>query len=807
MLELKDITKVYKSGEEQVNALNGISLTFGESGFVSILGQSGCGKTTLLNIIGGLDRATDGDIFINNQSTKSYKDKDWDAYRNNSIGFIFQSYNLIPHLTVLQNVELAMTLSGVSPSLRKKKAIQMLEKVGLGSQINKKPNQLSGGQMQRVAIARALINNPEIILADEPTGALDSKSSVQIMDIIKEISNDKLVIMVTHNATLANEYSTRIIRMADGKILEDTIGAVPAKEECSIDSRSSNEEDVNNIDSGKSEKKNKTSMSFFTAATLSFKNLLTKKGRTFLTSFAGSIGIIGIALVLALSTGVDNYIKSTENEFLGATPVAVNSIDMDISSFMTSDSYSYSYNQEKEFPTDEIIKKNTIQSQMGDVDFTKIEKYNDISDDFVNYVKENLDKKYYNSIDELRTITFNFLMTKNDEYYINTSNLSQMVSNENFVKNNYEVLKGEFSFDKYSLNVVVDANNYLSEMAYSLLGLDEDEVEFDNVIGKEFYIADNDDAYTEVKLSNKNYYRLNVGDELLPVSSENNSKTIKVKISSIIRVKNNSNASPFLMSGIYFNKSLGDEILQNAKDSQIVVDQLKNTTKSVLDNKTIASGGMLSTLMGGISSYMETSKYTLASINADESIKTLNIYPIDYQSREPIIDVINAYNEQENIEDAQKISVTDSAALMFDALGEMTDIVTYALTGFLAVSLLVSTVMIAVITYISVIERTREIGILRSIGARKKDISRVFNSETFIIGLFSGSLGVILSYILIIPINLILNSLVNIPNLCILTPWASIILIAVSVVLTLISGFIPSKIAARKDPIKALRTE
>ena len=796
MLELKNVTKIYETASEKVEALKGISLKFSKTGFVSILGQSGCGKTTLLNIIGGLDRYTDGDIIINGRSTRSYSDRDWDAYRNNSIGFVFQSYNLISHLTVLQNVELAMTLSGVGSEERRRTAIEMLDKVGLGDQINKKPNQLSGGQMQRVAIARALVNDPEILLADEPTGALDSKSSVQIMDIIKEISRDRLVIMVTHNAVLAAEYSTRTIKISDGLIVEDDGDKLDTQESADV-----TDIQVNNG------KKPKTSMSLITASSLSLKNLLTKKGRTFLTSFAGSIGIIGIAIVLAVSTGVNQYISSMESEFLGATPIAIKAVDMDMSSFMSGDNSSFDYSREKEFPDDGIIHKLTLQSQMNGLDISQIERYNDISENFVTYLKTNLDTSLYNSIDELRTVTFNLVYNIGGEYSLKTTALSQMVSSEKFVTKNYDVLAGEFSSDAYSLNLVIDENNYLSQSVYELFKLSGDSVTFDEIVGREFTIGDNDDVYKNVKSSSlwKGDYAEKVGDDLAVVFNADNDKTIKVRVASVLRVKNDSEASSFLRSGLFFNKELGDKIISAAMDSEIVRAQLSNPTISVLDNKKILSGGMLSSLMSG--QLITASQYTLASINADESISTLNVYPADYKSRALIIDTINAYNDIEGVDEEEKISVTDNAAVVFDMVGEMTDIVTYALVAFLAVSLIVSTVMIAVITYISVIERTKEIGILRSIGARKKDIGRVFNAETFIIGLFSGTLGVIVSYVLIIIINVVLNSLVNIPNIAVLTPWAALILIAVSIMLTLISGLIPARMASRRDPIKALRSE
>ncbi len=809
MLELKDIVKIYETGDQKVVALNGLSLSFAEKGFVSILGASGCGKTTLLNIIGGLDRYTEGDLIINGVSTKNYKDKDWDAYRNNSIGFVFQSYNLISHQTVLQNVELALTLSGVAPKERKERATEVLTALGLGDQLDKKPNQLSGGQMQRVAIARAMVNNPDILLADEPTGALDSKNSVQIMELLKDISKDKLVIMVTHNAELADIYSTRIVRLSDGVLVDDT---QPVLEEVATTLEVATEAPVELQALPKKREKRKarpqTSMSFWTALVLSLKNLLTKKGRTFITAFAGSIGIIGIAMVLSLSTGINRYITNAQQEFMNSTAISISAETYDLTSMMSQMGTTNITMGEKTFPdADEIYEfdNGVTDSLIGFI------QQNNLSDDFVGYLKDNLPKDTYNSIEVVKTLTFNIVKRVDSSYVGMPTTLSNMISTKDFVERNYEVLYGEYSSDPDALTLVVDENNMISRNILTALNFSyaEDTFSFEEVVGREIKIAHNNDFYKK----KDGLYEQKRGVELEDAYNNTNNRTRTLTVRAIMRVKNELGSSPVLMSGLYYNPALALDILEEAKTSEIVVDQLASKNQygqyiSVIDGRIMDTQMYLMALMSG-AGMGDTNNYTMArisAINADTSTSSIMVYPVDYASRVAVQEVVDGWNATHNTV-AEKITYTDTLDTIFSMFDEMMDIVTYALIAFISISLIVSTVMIGVITYVSVIERTKEIGILRSVGARKKDISRVFNAETFIIGGSSGLIGVIVSYLLIIPINLILRSLTGIKGLCYLHPLAAFILVVISICLTLISGLFPARIAAKRDPILALRSE
>ncbi len=811
MLELKNIVKIYSTGDQQVKALDDLSLTFEEKGFVSVLGASGCGKTTLLNIIGGLDRYTEGDLIINGISTKNFKDKDWDAYRNDSIGFVFQSYNLISHQTVLQNVELALTLSGVSVKERRARATEVLNALGLGDQLNKKPNQLSGGQMQRVAIARAMVNNPDILLADEPTGALDTKNSVQIMELLKEISKEKLVIMVTHNAELADIYSTRIVRLSDGVLVDDS-GNLQKEVASSVGVVT--EQEKQEQPSVVNKNKPKTSMSFFTALSLSLKNLLTKKGRTLITAFAGSIGIIGIALVLSLSSGINRYITNAQQEFMNSSPISINAETFDITSLMTSMATTTPdmiENKEK-FPTMQEIYE--YENNAAGIFIEQIQP-NNISAEFIAYFKENFPKEYYNSIEDVKTVTFNIVNKSADGIYSGTQfSMSNMISNGNFVAQNYDILAGEYSTGKYDIALVVDEYNMIDGTILSALGInDEETIPFDNIIGTKIKVFSNDDFYYK---KSDGFYGIKQSSELSETyeksADDPTNKTIELTVTSIMRVKNTSGVSAVLNRGLYYNSALASEILEDAKTSQIVIDQLAQNTvfgyKSVFNGKIMNTQLFLYAMVNGdgLGNSNNYSMDRLSKINADTSTTSLVIYPVGYEARQAVKTVVDNWNDSVE-KDSEKITYQDTLDFAFSMFNDMMDIVTYALIAFISISLIVSTVMIGVITYVSVIERTKEIGILRSIGARKKDISRVFNAESFIIGGSAGLLGVIVSYLLIIPINIILKSLTGIANLCYLHPLAAFILVSISIMLTLISGLFPSKIAAKRDPILALRTE
>ncbi len=766
MLELKNIKKSYTLANYTQLALNDISLKFRKNEFVAVLGQSGSGKTTLLNIIGGLDHYDSGDLIINNKSTKKFKDTDWDAYRNNCIGFIFQSYNLISHINILANVELGMTLSGVSKKERRQKAIEVLKKVGLENHINKKPNQLSGGQMQRVAIARALVNNPDIILADEPTGALDSKTSVQIMELIKEIAKDKLVIMVTHNSELAHDYANRIIELKDGNIISDT---------------NKLEKQNNN----KTYTIKKTAMSFLTALSLSFNNIKTKKGRTLLTAFASSIGIIGISIILSLSNGFDMQIDQFEKDTLSSFPITISRQTTEMS---PEDMMSMTPDKSDSYIDEEVIYPYDTASSM------LIHK-NVFTDDYLNYIN-NINPDYTIGVSYLRTMSLNMLIKNDDKInYVNNLSLSSLPkelkeSEETFLESAYDLLKGSYPKDKAEIVVAVNEKNRLEKNILEALGIDtsKEEISFDELIGKEIKIILNDDFYK----NNNDYFVPNMNyDEMYD-------EGITLKIVGIVRGKEDNMLAQIVNAmsmsqgagNILYSNELAEYIIEQNKDSLIVKAQ-QDLDYNILTGEKF------------------TENYTkddmLAYLGAKDIPYIINIYPVDFEAKENIISYLNDYNKDKSDED--KIVYTDLADTFSTLSSNIMDAIGWVLIAFSGISLIVSSIMIGIITYISVLERTKEIGILRSLGARKKDVSRVFNAETFIIGLASGLIGIIIARLLLFPINAILKDLTNLDNVAIMNPIHTLILITVAIILTLIGGLIPAVIASRKNPVEALRTE
>lgn len=823
MLELKRITKIYETGSFKQTALNDITINFRKSEFVSILGPSGSGKTTLLNIIGGLDKYTSGDLIINELSTKKFNDSDWDTFRNHRVGFVFQSYNLISHQTILSNVELALTLSGVPKIERTKRAKKALEQVGLKDHVDKLPNQLSGGQMQRVAIARALVNDPEILLADEPTGALDTETSKEIMKLLKDVSKKKLVIMVTHNQELAEKYSTRIISIKDGKIINDTNaydGKINTKQ---------NKETIKT-------KTKKTSMSFKTALSLSFNNLLTKKGRTILTAFAGSIGIIGISLILSLSTGVNNYIARVQEDTLTSYPISIESATADMSTMLTD----LANQNKREKHQDKLIYSNDIMSSMVESmssqiktnNLTEFKKYleenSDELDQYANDIKYtyNLDlqiyKKETDKITKLNPSTvfqsfgFNYQQEtspmNSNQYMENRMNVfNELSENKNLLKNTYDILAGKLPEHYNEVVLIADSYGEISDYALYSIGI-KDQAEltkmtekimkgeklekttqtsytYDELLNTEFTLVLNTDYYQKQesiwvdKSSDESYMKKLID------------KSLTLKVVGII--KPNEESSITTSGEVGYTKELTDYVIENINNSEIAKEQLKNSDKSVLTNTNFSN--------------INTYEMTLASLGivSLDTPKTINIYPKDFKSKEDIIKIIDKYNKEKenNKEKDLVITYTDYVGILMNSITTIVDVISYVLIAFVSISLIVSSIMIGVITYISVLERTKEIGILRAIGARKKDISRVFNAETFITGLISGVLGIIITIILNIPINIIIKNLSGINNVSSLPPLAAIILIAISVFLTVVAGLIPSSYASKKDPVVALRSE
>lgn len=867
MLQLKNITKNYLSGDNEVQALKGIDIEFRENEFVSILGQSGCGKTTLLNIIGGLDRYTSGDLIINGKSTKEFKDKDWDTYRNHSVGFVFQSYNLIPHQTVLANVELALTISGVGKAERRKRAIEALQKVGLGDQINKKPNQMSGGQMQRVAIARALVNDPDILLADEPTGALDSKTSVQVMEILKEISKDRLIIMVTHNPELAKKYSSRIVKLLDGKIIDDSN---PYK---------SSEEDVKKA-RNKKDKSGKASMKFTTAVRLSLNNLMTKKGRTFLTSFAGSIGIIGIALILSLSHGMQSYINRVEEDTLSSYPLTIQEASIDVTSMLEA----MMGNGEKEEHNDNKIYSRPIVNNILETVSTKLQTNN--LEEFKKYLESgdtNI-KDYINAIQYEYNLNLNIYKQNEDKTYqqVNPSKVfdelgfgemmesrqsassmmsgsmamtqtdvwTEMLDNQNLLQSQYDVLAGKWPTKYNEVVLIVDENNEISDYTLYSLGIkdikelnesmekikNKEKVEagesesysYDDLLNYKFKILLNTDYYKESgnawqDMSNDDEYMKNVVDN-----------AEEITIVGIIK-PNEENVSSSGAGMIGYTKELKEYVINKINETEIVKEQKENPNINVFtgiefpENQNSSfdysqltdeqrmymatlSEAELAELM---KNYAENSTATydsnLSTLGVVDLNKpsTINIYPKDFESKDMITTRISEYNDKQTNDGKEEnvITYTDIVGVMMSSVSTIINVISYVLIAFVGISLVVSSIMIGIITYISVLERTKEIGILRSIGASKKDVSRVFNAETLIIGLVAGLIGIVVTLLLNIPINMIIKSIVGISNISKLPTAGAIILVVISVGLTMIAGLIPARFAAKRDPVEALRTE
>ncbi|MGM9850075.1 MAG: ATP-binding cassette domain-containing protein [Bacilli bacterium] len=762
MLELKRIKKSYKTGEFVQHALKDINVKFRKNEFVAILGPSGSGKTTLLNIIGGLDKYDSGDLIINGKSTKKFKQKDWDSYRNNCIGFIFQSYNLISHITVLQNIEMGMTLSGMSAKKRHKKALEVLKRVGLKDHAHKKPNQLSGGQMQRVAIARALANNPEIILADEPTGALDSKTSIQIMELIKEIAKDKLVIMVTHNPELANDYANRIVEFKDGELINDSNPVDNASEE-------------NNY------KIKKTSMNYLTALKLSFNNIKTKKGRTLITAFASSIGIIGIALILSLSNGFKLQIDKFEKDTLSQAPIVISEQTMDMNSMKDM--------QEDKEELEEYPKSNEIHALKT---VENILHTNNITKEYMDKI-EKINPELIGGIAYQRGLSLNVLSKVEGKVkQIDQSIFSPLPTTldgkeSSVMKDNFEVIYGNTSINKEEILLLVDSKNRVSESILKALGFEKDTINFEDIVGKEFKIVLNDDYY-------KKFENLFIRPTDLE-SLYNKENTITVKISAVIRGKEDSDFAKLSGTGLMYNNTLTKYIIEKNNESEIVKAQ-KRVDYNVLSGQPFD----LETKEG-----KDLKQSTLSFLGADTTPLLIQIYPKDFDSKDEILKVLDDYNEGKSEND--KIIYLDQAKLITTMSGNIMDAITIVLIAFSAISLIVSSIMIGIITYISVLERTKEIGILRALGARKKDITRVFNAETFIIGLTSGTLGLIIAKLLTFPANHIIENLTSLENVAKLNPVHAIVLLIISISLTVIGGLIPSKIAAKKDPVEALRSE
>ena len=867
MLKLKNIKKTYVTGDEKVEALKGISIEFRESEFVSILGQSGCGKTTLLNIIGGLDRYTSGDLIINGKSTKDFKDRDWDAYRNYSVGFVFQSYNLIGHQTVLSNVELALTISGVSRKERKQRAIKALEEVGLKEQIHKKPNQLSGGQMQRVAIARALVNNPDIILADEPTGALDTKTSVQVMEILKKISKDKLIIMVTHNPELAEKYSSRIIKILDGKITDDSDPIEHQKEEKQPDT-----------------KKRRTSMKFLTALRLSLNNLMTKKGRTILTSFAGSIGIIGIALILAISTGVQNYINKVEEDTLSSYPITIEESTVDMSSLMQSMSGENTDNTEnkeegKAYSADimnDMI--TTLSNKKQSNNLKELKKYLDDGDNEITKNSNSIKYGYDININLYRANTDDGIVRVNPSTVMNAFGMGDMIEaqnnsamssvfgssmmtntdicfemldNQQLLESQYDLVKGSWPKQYNEVVLVLKEDGRIDDYTLYSLGLkDQSELKdkwkavengekldenqestsysYDDLLKLQFKLLLNSDYYQKQnglwvnKEDDDNYLKEKI----------NNAETVKVV--GIIKQNEQSAVSTSVTSGIGYTKQLKEYVVEKSNDAQIVKEQKENKDVNVFSGLKFPTDEDTSTMenltaeqrmaMSKLSSEEIAQMMETYSANKDSSYEknlqklgavdidtptSISIYPKDFEAKDKISDAIEEYNQKQRDEGKEEntISYTDIVGTMMKSVSQIINTISYVLIAFVAISLIVSSIMIGIITYISVLERTKEIGILRAIGASKKDISRVFNAETLIIGLISGLIGIGITVLLTLPINSMILTVTGVKVVTAVPFKAGVVLVLISMFLTIIAGLIPAKIASKKDPVIALRTE
>ncbi len=855
MLQCKNIMKDYVSGDEIVHALKGVSLSFREHEFVSILGQSGCGKTTFLNIIGGLDHYTSGDLIINGKSTKDYSDKDWDTYRNHQVGFVFQSYNLIMHQSVLSNVELALTLTGVNKEERRKRAIEALNKVGLSDQIHKKPTQMSGGQMQRVAIARAIVNNPDIILADEPTGALDSATSVQIMEILKEISKDKLVIMVTHNPQLADEYSSRIIRLKDGTLISD--------------SNPFNEQEMN-VDTSVLKRPD---MSFKMACSLSLNNLMTKKARTFLTSFAGSIGIIGIALIMSLSHGMQSYIDQMENDTMASYPIEIQTNSSDMSTLMTT---MMGMKKKTEEHTDSKIysrpyvedvleslsssKKNNLSAFKSYIESSKgkefrktakaieydynlnLQVYNENTDSGLVQVSPNglLDKLGMSDMMSIQSQFMDSSAMTNDQVWLSLPESKKLRDDE------YQLVEGKWPTNYNEVALEVDENNEITDYAlYSLGLLDQDELvknyqkilngetdkisktnlesySVDDILNLKFRLVLNSDLYQKVnglwinQSENESYMQDVV------------SKSPEIKVVGIIKPSESTVSQP-TMGGVYYTKAMEEYVTSKTENAQIVKEQKTNPNINIFTQTEFASGQKMSMsnltneqmmqlssmsqeeLMNYMNTYNENinatydSNLTKLGVVDYSNPTKISLYASSFDGKEKLSDLITSYNKKQT--KSNVITYNDFIGTMLSSVTSVVNIISYVLIAFVSVSLIVSSIMIGIITYISVLERTKEIGILRSIGASKKDITRVFNAETFIVGLISGVLGILITLVLNVPISVVVENMTGVSHIAKLPVNGAIFLIFIDLVLTILAGLIPSKIASKKDPVEALRSE
>ena len=855
MLQCKNIMKDYVSGDEIVHALKGVSLSFREHEFVSILGQSGCGKTTFLNIIGGLDHYTSGDLIINGKSTKDYCDKDWDTYRNHQVGFVFQSYNLIMHQSVLSNVELALTLTGVNKEERRKRAIDALNKVGLSDQIHKKPTQMSGGQMQRVAIARAIVNNPDIILADEPTGALDSATSVQIMEILKEISKDKLVIMVTHNPQLADEYSSRIIRLKDGTLVSD--------------SNPFNEQEMN-VDTSVLKR---PGMSFIMACSLSLNNLMTKKARTFLTSFAGSIGIIGIALIMSLSHGMQSYIDQMENDTMASYPIEIQANSSDMSTLMTTmmgmKKESKEHNDSKIYSrpyVEDVLeslsssKKNNLSAFKSYIESNKgkgfrktakaieydynlnLQVYNENTDSGLVQVSPNglLDKLGMSDMMSLQSQFMDSSSMTNDQVWLSLPESKKLRDDE------YQLVEGKWPTNYNEVVLEVDENNEITDYAlYSLGLLDQDELvknyqkilngetdkiskinlksySVDDILNLKFRLVLNSDLYQKVnglwinQSENESYMQDVV------------SKSPEIKVVGIIKPSESTVSQP-TMGGVYYTKAMEEYVTSKTENAQIVKEQKTNPNINIFTQTEFASGQKMSMsnltneqmmqlssmsqeeLMNYMNTYNENinatydSNLTKLGVVDYSNPTKISLYASSFDGKEKLSDLITSYNKKQTKSDV--ITYNDFIGAMLSSVTSVVNIISYVLIAFVSVSLIVSSIMIGIITYISVLERTKEIGILRSIGASKKDITRVFNAETFIVGLISGVLGILITLVLNVPISVVVKNMTGVSHIAKLPVNGAVFLIFIDLVLTILAGLIPSKIASKKDPVEALRSE
>lgn len=829
MLELKKITKDYKVADTTSTVLKGITLSFRNSEFVSILGPSGCGKTTMLNIIGGLDKFTTGDLIINGKSTKEYKDRDWDTYRNHKIGFVFQSYNLIPHQNILKNVELALSIGGISKKERRERAKAALIEVGLEEHLNKKPNQLSGGQCQRVSIARALVTNPDIILADEPTGALDSETSQPVMELLKNIAKDRLVIMVTHNPDLAEKYSTRIIKMLDGFIIDDTN---PISEEEKEELKREDEEKIQNLTEKElKQEEKKSSMSLATSSMLSASNLLTKKKRTFITSFACSIGIIGIAVILSVSNGMSSYVNALQQDSSSSNYIS-------ISNTTTSFDFSSFGNEEvtlTEYPQNATGVYPYEENTGGSVSTTQI-----LSEDYINYLESNINGNSENTnlvlgISYTRDVNINLVAYNSDydsnsQYYVvGTDNWNEILDNTSYISTQYTTLATTLSGNAIPTNydevaLVVDSYNRLSTTILDQLGIsyDEDlsEISYEDLLGKEFKLITNNEFYKVASSSedSKDIYQAisSQSDLQNAYYSEN---AISVKIVSILR-QNEDASNDWISTGIGYTQALTEKIIEENVNSDVVQYQKENSDYNVLTGQNFdsSSGGIFGSLLGNSDSY----ENNLMLLGATTTPTSITIYPKDFDSKDKIIEVLDNWNNTEiyklygneideetgeYIAEAYQVQYTDISAMLVTMLSNLINIITYALVAFSAISLVVSSIMIAIITYASVIERTKEIGTIRSLGGRKRDVSSVFIVEAGIIGFVSAVIALIATLGLNAIINLVLGSLVGVTSIASLSFSTVIWMIVLSVGLNLIASLIPARIAAKKDPAVALRTE